>query len=104
MALFESYERRIKQINETLNSYGIASIEEAEKIMTRPKHVSAKTTATNTSLGFMIEAGTPMILRSMFEADDSSRPAREPRAEATLELAREDTSCSPWRCDRRRGT
>ena len=32
MALFESYERRIKQINETLNSYGIASIEEAEKI------------------------------------------------------------------------
>ncbi len=32
MALFESYERRIKQINDTLNSYGIASIEEAEKI------------------------------------------------------------------------
>ena len=32
MALFESYERRIKQINETLESYGIASIEEAEKI------------------------------------------------------------------------
>ena len=32
MALFESYERRIKQINEALNSYGIASIEEAEKI------------------------------------------------------------------------
>ncbi len=32
MALFESYERRIKQIDETLNSYGIASIEEAEKI------------------------------------------------------------------------
>lgn len=32
MALFESYERRIKQINEVLNSYGIASIEEAEKI------------------------------------------------------------------------
>ena len=30
MALFESYERRIKQINEALNSYGIASIEEAE--------------------------------------------------------------------------
>ncbi len=32
MALFESYERRIKLINEVLNSYGIASIEEAEKI------------------------------------------------------------------------
>ena len=32
MALFESYERRIKQINECLNANGIASIEEAEKI------------------------------------------------------------------------
>ena len=32
MPLFESYERRIKQINETLNTYGIDSIEEAEKI------------------------------------------------------------------------
>ncbi|MHB8129490.1 MAG: GGGtGRT protein [Mobilitalea sp.] len=32
MALFESYERRITQINAVLNSYGIASIEEAEKI------------------------------------------------------------------------
>ena len=32
MALFESYERRIPQINAVLNSYGIASIEEAEKI------------------------------------------------------------------------
>ncbi len=32
MALFESYDRRINQINATLNSYGIASIEEAEKI------------------------------------------------------------------------
>ena len=32
MALFESYERRINQINETLNKYGIASLEEAEKI------------------------------------------------------------------------
>ncbi len=32
MALFESYERRIKQINEALNSCGISSIEEAEKI------------------------------------------------------------------------
>ena len=32
MALFESYERRIKQINEVLASYGFASIEEAEKI------------------------------------------------------------------------
>ena len=32
MALFESYERRIDKINSVLNSYGIASIEEAEKI------------------------------------------------------------------------
>ena len=32
MALFESYERRITQINAVLNSYGISSIEEAEKI------------------------------------------------------------------------
>ena len=32
MALFESYERRIDQINAVLNNYGIASIEEAKKI------------------------------------------------------------------------
>ena len=32
MALFESYERRIEKINAVLNSYGIASLEEAEKI------------------------------------------------------------------------
>lgn len=32
MALFEGYERRIDKINSVLNSYGIASIEEAEKI------------------------------------------------------------------------
>ena len=32
MALFESFERRIDKINAVLNSYGIASIEEAEKI------------------------------------------------------------------------
>ena len=32
MALFESYERRIDKINTVLNSYGIASLEEAEKI------------------------------------------------------------------------
>ena len=32
MALFESYERRIDKINEVLGSYGIASIEEAEKL------------------------------------------------------------------------
>ncbi len=32
MALFESYERRINQINKTLNEYGIASIEEAKSI------------------------------------------------------------------------
>lgn len=32
MALFESYERRIDQINAVLNKYGIASVEEAGKI------------------------------------------------------------------------
>ena len=32
MALFESYERRIDKINSVLNTYGISSIEEAEKI------------------------------------------------------------------------
>ena len=32
MALFESYERRIDKINAVLNSYGIASLEEAVKI------------------------------------------------------------------------
>ena len=32
MALFESYERRIDTINSVLSSYGISSIEEAEKI------------------------------------------------------------------------
>ena len=30
MALFESYERRIDKINAVLNSYGIASLEEAK--------------------------------------------------------------------------
>ena len=32
MALFESYERRIDQINKVLNSYGIASLEDARKV------------------------------------------------------------------------
>jgi hypothetical protein len=32
MALFESYERRIDQINAALNKYGIKSIEEAKEI------------------------------------------------------------------------
>jgi len=32
MALFESFERRIDKINAVLNEYGIASLEEAEKI------------------------------------------------------------------------
>ena len=36
MALFESYERRIDQINKVLAQYGISSLEEAEKI-TRDK-------------------------------------------------------------------
>lgn len=32
MALFEGYERRIKQINEVLNKYGMKDISEAEKV------------------------------------------------------------------------
>jgi hypothetical protein len=32
MPLFESYDRRIKQINKVLNEYGISSVEEARKI------------------------------------------------------------------------
>ena len=32
MPLFESYDRRITQINKVLNSYGISSVEEAKKI------------------------------------------------------------------------
>ena len=32
MALFESYERRINQVNAALNKYGIASLDEAKKI------------------------------------------------------------------------
>jgi hypothetical protein len=32
MALFENYERRIGQVNETLNKYGITSLEEAKQI------------------------------------------------------------------------
>ena len=39
MALFEGYERRIDQINAVLNSYGISSIEEAEKIKIGRAHV-----------------------------------------------------------------
>ena len=34
MALFESYERRINQINEVLKKYGISSLEEAQQICT----------------------------------------------------------------------
>ena len=32
MALFESYDRRINQINATLNKYGIKDIDEAKAI------------------------------------------------------------------------
>ena len=33
MALFEGYERRVDKINQTLNKYGISSIEEAKKVV-----------------------------------------------------------------------
>ena len=37
MALFESYERRIDKINEVLNSYGIASLEEVSLLWKRQR-------------------------------------------------------------------
>ena len=40
MALFESYERRIDKINEVLNSYGIASLEEDWTFTIRSKAFS----------------------------------------------------------------
>ena len=49
MALFESYERRIDQINKVLNSYGIASIEEAEKITKDAGLEDRKSTRLNSS-------------------------------------------------------
>ena len=42
MALFESYERRIDKINEVLNSYGIASLEEAEDYRRMPDWTAIK--------------------------------------------------------------
>ena len=38
MPLFESYDRRIKQINEALAKYGIGSIEEAEQLCLSKGH------------------------------------------------------------------
>ena len=38
MPLFESYDRRIKQINEALAKYGIGSIEEAEQLCGGRRH------------------------------------------------------------------
>ena len=43
MALFESYERRIDKINAVLNSYGIASLEEAEKYVKEAAREIART-------------------------------------------------------------
>ena len=42
MALFESYERRIDKINAVLNSYGIASLEEAVQKLLKQQQLSAK--------------------------------------------------------------
>ena len=47
-SLFEGYERRIDQINAVLNSYGISSIEEAEKI-TKDAGLDRKSTRLNSS-------------------------------------------------------
>ena len=38
MALFENYDRRIKQIEATLNKHGIKNLEEAKKIITDQDH------------------------------------------------------------------
>ena len=49
MALFEAYERRIDKINSVLNSYGIASLEEAEKITKDAGLEDRKSTRLNSS-------------------------------------------------------
>ena len=63
MALFESYERRIDQINAVLNSYGIASIEEAEKI----------TKDAGVFIAFAISGLKQTVLRSKTDAMRSER-------------------------------
>ena len=55
MALFESYERRIDQINAALSKYGIASIEEAEKIC-KDKGIGVTMTAIFTQQQALISA------------------------------------------------
>ena len=61
MALFESYDRRIDQINKALNDNGISSIEEAKKICetkrasTRIRSAKAhRTSASRTRSGHML--------------------------------------------------
>ena len=49
MALFESYERRIDKINSVLNSYGIASLEEAEIRSKASSRSASRTHAGRTS-------------------------------------------------------
>ena len=58
MALFESYERRIDNINAVLNANGIASIEEAKKIIFKDKE--AKTDIDN-GIVYDIETGENII-------------------------------------------
>ena len=50
MALFESYERRIDKINEVLNSYGIASLEEI-----RSKEFSRSVSRTHAGLTSQVQ-------------------------------------------------
>ena len=45
MALFESYERRIDKINEVLNSYGIASLEEHAGLTSQVQRSRSRKTA-----------------------------------------------------------
>ena len=57
MALFESYERRIKQIDAVLNKYGIASIEEAKKIVKEDELYLHTTKNNKASLKVMLNNG-----------------------------------------------
>ena len=64
MALFESYERRIDQINAVLNSYGIASIEEAENTRTLKslfQHHSSKASILWHSAFFIVQPLHPYM-------------------------------------------
>ena len=70
MALFESYERRIDKINSVLNSYGIASIEEAEKI-TKDAGLNVYDRLDLLYLIVYIQSGIPRDLLSFFDRSNA---------------------------------